>query len=252
MTSCAYTFAMRIRNVLPLATLAALLIAAAPAKPPAEDVPHLLRRQSQELMDAITNGTPQVWDRYLDAGMRLTAEDGKVSTKPEIVKDIHPLAAGVSGTIVVTDFHVTVHGNVALTNYIADEHETYHGQELHCQYRSTDTWLKRGNDWKLIGSQVLALKTDPPAITLPNEQLESYAGIYTLSPDISYEIRVNDGKLEGQRNGRPAEQLLAEVADVLFVPGSPRYRKIFRRDATGRVTGFVERREAWDLVWTRK
>jgi hypothetical protein len=243
---------MRIRNVFLLATLAAPLFAATPPKAATEDVPRLLHRQTQELMDAITNGTPKVWERYLDEGMRLTAEDGKVSGKAEIVKDIRPLAAGVSGKIAVIDFHGTVHGKVAVTNYVADEHENYHGQELYCQYRSTDTWLERGGEWRLIASQVLALRTDPPAIALPNEQLESYAGVYALSPDISYEIRVNGGKLEGQRNGRAAEPLLAEAADVLFVPGSPRYRKIFRRDASGHVTGFVERREAWDLVWTRK
>jgi len=35
------------------------------------------------------------------------------------------------------------------------------------------------------------------------------------------------------------------------VPGKPRYRKIFPRDAAGKITGFAERREAWDIVWTR-
>jgi len=38
---------------------------------------------------------------------------------------------------------------------------------------------------------------------------------------------------------------------MLFVPGKPRYRKVFQRDSQGRVTGFAERREAWDLDWTR-
>lgn len=240
---------MRFRHALLLASIAAVCLAAAPRQP---DASARLQRQTQELMDAITNGTPKVWERYLDEGMRLTAEDGKVSGKSEIVKDIRPLPAGVSGTIAVTDFHAVLHGEVAVTNYVSDEHETYHGQQLHCQYRSTDTWLRRAGEWRLIASQVLALRADPPAIALPAERLESYAGLYELSPDIHYEIRVTGGRLEGKRNGRPAEPLLAEAADVLFVPGSPRYRKLFQRDANGRVTGFLERREAWDLVWTRK
>lgn len=242
---------MRSRNLLLLAVVAAPLFAATPPKP-AADVSQLLQRQTQELLDAITNGTPQVWDKYLDEKVQFTAEDGSLAGKAKMVEQIKPLAAGVSGDIDVTDFHATVHGNVAVTTYVSDEHETYHGQQLHCQYRSTDTWLKTGGNWRLIGSQVLALRTDPPAIALTAEQLASYAGVYQLSPDIRYEIRVKDGKLEGQRHGRAAEPLLVETADVLFVPGSPRYRKIFRRDADGRVTGYVERREAWDLVWTRK
>jgi hypothetical protein len=73
-----------------------------------------------------------------------------------------------------------------------------------------------------------------------------------LTPTITYEIRLKDGRLEGQQTGRKTEPLKAEVADVLFVPGKPRYRKIFQRGSDGRITGFAERREAWDLNWTRK
>lgn len=218
---------------------------------PAEDVPATLQRQTQELVDAVSSGSAAVWDRYLDDGARITAEDGKVSTKAEMVKDIRPLPAGVSGTIAVTDFKAVVHGPVAITNYVDDEHETYHGHKLHCQFRVTDTWLKTEAGWKLIASQVLALRDDPPAVTLPAAQLDAYVGRYALAPEIAYEIRRKDGTLEGHRNGRPAEPLLAEAPDVLFVPGSPRYRKIVQRDAEGRVSGIIDRREAWDLVWTR-
>jgi hypothetical protein len=45
--------------------------------------------------------------------------------------------------------------------------------------------------------------------------------------------------------------LLVEVRDVLFIAGQPRIRKIFQRDTAGRITGFVDRRENWDLVWRR-
>jgi hypothetical protein len=38
---------------------------------------------------------------------------------------------------------------------------------------------------------------------------------------------------------------------VLFAPGQPRSRKVFQRDAGGRITGFADRREARDVVWTR-
>jgi hypothetical protein len=46
--------------------------------------------------------------------------------------------------------------------------------------------------------------------------------------------------------------LKVELADCLFVPGQTRLRKIFQRDAQGRITGFVERRESWDVQWTRQ
>jgi hypothetical protein len=41
------------------------------------------------------------------------------------------------------------------------------------------------------------------------------------------------------------------LADALFTPGQPRTRKIFTRDANGRITGFASRREERDVVFTR-
>lgn len=45
--------------------------------------------------------------------------------------------------------------------------------------------------------------------------------------------------------------MAVELPDVLFAPDQLRIRKIFQRDAAGRITGFVDRREGGDLVWRR-
>jgi len=99
---------------------------------------------------------------------------------------------------------------------------------------------------------VTALRDDPPAITLPTAKLDDYVGVYTLTPEVTYTIRRGSDGLTGERAGRKPEPLKVEVADCLFVPGQPRLRKIFQRDGDGRVTGFVERRESWDIVWRRQ
>jgi hypothetical protein len=217
----------------------------------AEDVPGLLRRQSQELLDAVTAGAAAVWDTYLDEKAIYTAEDGTVLTKSQLVEQVRPLPAGISGTIRVLEFHAVVHGAVAIASYLIDEHEDYYGRQLHCQYRNTDTWLQTPAGWRLIAGQVLALRTDPPALDLNARQIEEYSGRYALNSEIRYEIGPQSGGLEGQRTRRAAEILLLEAPDVLFVPGKPRYRKVFLRGPDGRITGFAERREAWDIRWTR-
>jgi hypothetical protein len=38
---------------------------------------------------------------------------------------------------------------------------------------------------------------------------------------------------------------------VFFIRGDPRIRKIFQYNANGEVTGFIERRESWDIVWNK-
>lgn len=216
-----------------------------------EDVPAILEHQTQDMLDAVSAGSSAIWDRYLDPKAVYTDEDGTVSTKAQLVEQIKPLPQGVSGALKAIDFRAAVLGNIAVATYIADEQEVFHGHQLHCQYRTTDTWRKTREGWRLIGSQVLALRTDPPPVTLSEQQIAEYVGRYALSPAKVYEIRMKDGGLEGQEAGRPAEVLRAELADLLFVPGKLRYRKVFQRASDGRITGFAERREAWDLVWTR-
>lgn len=234
---------------------AALVLAAhtvSPAGPADDGVTETLKRQTQELLDAITSGTPAVWERYLDPAVSYTTEDGLLRSKREMVDDVRPLPKTISGEIAVTEFKASVHGAVAVTTHVDDEHETFHGQRIHCQYRTTDTWLRTPAGWRLIGSQVIALRTGPPAVTLTPAEMDGLVGRYTLAPDLHYEIRRDGRVLTGRQTGRKPDTLRAETRDVLFVPGRPRYRKVFRRDDEGQVAGFAERREAWDLVWVKE
>ena len=96
---------------------------------------------------------------------------------------------------------------------------------------------------------MLALRDDPPHVALPAAALDQYVGSYSLTPEVTYTIRRDGDGLVGQRTGRKPETLRPEVADYFFVPGQPRLRKVFQRDATGRIAGFVERRETWDIAW---
>jgi hypothetical protein len=72
-----------------------------------------------------------------------------------------------------------------------------------------------------------------------------------MTNEIVASIRCESDGLVVERQGRPARHFKAELADVFFEPGEPRTRRIFVRDRLGRVTGFVDRREARDLQWTK-
>ena len=155
----------------------------------ADDTAAILERQTQELMDAVTYGKADVWDRYMDASAIYTDENGSSIPKAQMVKDTKPLPPGVSGNIKVTEFKAVVQGSTAVTTHLDDEHEHFHGHELHCQYRITDTWIKTPQGWRLLGGQVLAVRTDPPSIQLTSQQMDEYVGRYSLTPEIIYEIR---------------------------------------------------------------
>jgi ketosteroid isomerase-like protein len=234
--------------------LAAALVAAAGCVPAAasDTLEEILQRQTQELLDAISAGDPAVWERSLDPAFRMMDETGEVLTRKQLVGEIRPMSAGVSGVLRVTELQVVDHGDFAVSTYVADENQSYHGQSLKCRYRTTDTWKKTPAGWRLAASQITALRADPPAITLPGGLLEEYAGVYRLTPAIAFEIRRTKDGLEGRQTGRDAMTLLAEAPDVLFAPGRPRYRYVILRGPDGKITGFAMRREAWDLVWKRE
>jgi hypothetical protein len=242
--------------MLTLIVLAVLDVLPAAAATPstqgsAEEITTILHRQTQELLDAVTAGDSTVWDRYLDANATYADEAGKVNTKGEIVSGIKPLPKGITGQLALTAFKVHTHGATAVATYVIDETETYFGQTIYAKYLNTDTWQRMPNGWRLIAVQTNALRSDPPAISLSQAKLAEYAGTYSLTPEITYTIRVEGDSLVGQRSGRPPQSLKAELPDLFFVSGQPRLRKVFQRGADGRVTGFVERRETWDVAWKR-
>src|SRR5579885_113592 len=211
----------------------------------------LLQSRTQQLYDAIAPGDTAPWQRYADDRASFTDENGTLRTRAQLLAGFAPLPPGLSGTIRVTDWKAVIIDKTTITTYVADEHENYHGQHLHALYRSTDTWVLEGRDWRLVAEQAIALQQDPPAVALPASLLDQYAGRYAAAPGFIYTISRNGDQLMGASGGGKPQALKADLADVLFTPGQPRVRKIFVRDAKGNVTGFLSRREGRDVVWTK-
>jgi hypothetical protein len=87
---------------------------------------------------------------------------------------------------------------------------------------------------------------------LPASQLAQYVGTYQLkNSEATYSLTLAHGVLIGTRDARKPATWNTEATDVFFITGDPRIRKIFQRDAQGKITGFIERRESWDIVWLK-
>jgi hypothetical protein len=237
--------------VLASLAIAPLGCATGPAVRAPDNTAAVLRAQTQALLDAVAAGDTAVWDRYLDPQMIYLSEAGEIETKQQLLDELKPLPAGITGKIELGRFDVVQFGDTAVVLHIDEEYENYFGHEIHAQYMNTATWRLGSAGWKLIAQQVHAALRDPPAIALPAAQLDEYVGAYRLTDAIGYAIRRDGDHLVGERTGRPPQPLQVEARDVLFVPGQPRSRKVFQRDSAGRITGFADRREARDIVWTR-
>jgi ketosteroid isomerase-like protein len=211
-----------------------------------------ITQYEQELSDAITNGLPSVWEKYLDPAVIYAEEDDSYKGKDGMVKEVHPLPSGLGGEIKVELLSYHEDGDTAVALFRQHEIERYYGQTIHASYLLSTVWKKRADGWRQIEGQVLAEKTDPPSIALPMVDLRKFAGVYKLKDsEPTYTLTLKDGKLMGARTGKTSSEWNAETRDVFFIKGDPRILKIFQYDATGRVTGFVERRESWDIVWNK-
>ena len=229
-----------------------LLLLAFAATPVLADDRVLLTQHEQQMADAIAAGGSAVWDKYLDPNAIYVEEDGSYKGKAAVLKEIKPLPKGLSGTIKVDLLSYSEDGDTAVALFRQNETEHYYGQTIHASYLTNTVWKKRSSGWKQIAGQILAERTDPPAMTVPAERLAQYAGTYRLKDSAPmYTLSVGNGELRGARNGRKPAMWKMEAPDVFFIPGDPRIRKIFRRDSQGRITSFVERRESWDIVWLK-
>jgi hypothetical protein len=208
-------------------------------------------QRSQALLDAYAPGDRKVWDDALALDAVYVDENGTIMNRDQFLKQLEPLPAGASGSIQIRSYSVHFSGALATVVHTDDEQENYHGQTLFARYLTTETWRSESGEWTLHLIHVYAELKDPPAISLPPEVLKQYAGRYSGGNDLVYVVEWTGKQLMGGRQGGTMKPLLAEVRDVLFIAGQPRTRKIFQRDAEGNITGFVDRREARDLVWHR-
>lgn len=101
-----------------------------------------------------------------DAGGRVSgyATTGLVFTKTVQSGDT---ASGTParGPLVLRDFVVRRSGDVAVATFFHDRDTNYSGQVLHETYRSSESWILRGAEWKMISSQGSLLQSDPIAVT---------------------------------------------------------------------------------------
>lgn len=222
------------------------------ASPVLADDRSIITQYEQQLVDAVTDGKPEVWVKYLDPDVIYAEEDDTYKGKDAMVKEIKPLPKGLGGNIKVALLSFHEDGDTAVALFRQIETEYYYGQTIHANYLTNTVWKKRADGWKQIEGQVLAEKTDPPSITLPAGDLGKFAGTYKLrNSEPTYTLTLADGKLMGGRPGKPPSQWNAETRDMFFIKGDPRIRRIFQYDEHGNVTGFIERRESWDLVWDK-
>jgi hypothetical protein len=208
---------------------------------------------TQQLMDALGDGKPEVWQRVLADDVLITDEFGRRQDKAEAVKGIHPLPSGMSGSIELRDAHVRAYGDTAVIDCEAYERETVFGQKLVVRYLFTSTYVRRAGAWRLVAMQDVTLPTPPPALAVSELALGDYPGTYRYGPERAFFIARSGDHLEQRTRADGAAHALDAIAKDVFMGGDDEKNLlIFRRDAAGKVIELIERRKFNDLHLRRE
>jgi hypothetical protein len=198
-----------------------------------------------------------------DAGGRIT---GYVSRSPGLGNVVftksesrtQPDASSVPpatispGPLTLREFIVHQFGDVAVATFLHDRETKIGSQVAHATYRSSETWIKRGSEWKMISSQGCEIQSDPPSVALAPDVLDGEVGTYRSGPQFSVAIRRDGTRLIASMNGGAVVfPLVAQARDVFFTPGSPLESFIFQRGTDGKVTGCVERYAECDFAFRK-
>jgi len=203
----------------------------------------------QCLANALTVDTI-VWSKYLDKNWHIVDDDGSVSSKQEFLQTFKPFPKEISISVKVTRPVFSFHENIAVIQYVADEHETAYGQQLHTTYGTMDVWYKKGQSWLMLSMQDFEIPALPPTITTNQAIIRPYIGTYQLLEGKTAIIFLKNDTLFIQKGAGKPVALFAETANVFFRKEDARGRKIFVTAADGNMV-MLERRNGQDLVWKK-
>jgi hypothetical protein len=226
-----------------------LVVAANAAESPQSQPPAAFFREiDQRLMDAWATGDRRTWQEYLDDAAIYVDEDGSVFSKRELLTHVAPLPKGYTTRFTVTDHRTVMHDRQAVTTHLDIENLEVFGQSITPRLRATESWHLTNAGWRITSVQVLALPSDPRFQPLSSKELDQYAGSYALAAGRIITLTPVGDTLKMMPSG---VMLFSETRDVFFIKGRPRERKIFLRSKDGSITGFADRREGHELLWSR-
>lgn len=221
-----------------------------PAQAPA-DASATLVEASRARLRAIDTGDRAAFGAGLDPDGLFTDEDAVVRTGVALVEEIRPLPPGYVGRLELREPRLRISGDLAVLTYDIAERLDLFGQRLNTRYHTTDVYRQAGGAWTLMASHTSVIPSELPRVAVAPDRLAGYAGAYRLGNGPRAQVRLDGDRLLFEREGRPAQELVPTGVDRFGWADHPRTERFFRRDASGRIDAFVDRRDNNDLVWRR-
>lgn len=131
-------------------------------------------------------------------------------------------------------------GDVALVGYQRVDRRTLGGYESTARWRALDVFAWRGRRWQLVRHTQSWLVAPVTQFALDSAAMQPFVGRYAVAPGYVDDVHWERGRLVATITGFPPGAPLVPVGASVFSPDGTGALIAFERDATGRVTGYVQ------------
>ena len=205
-------------------------------------------------MDAVVPGDQTLWKLYsLAEDALFFDEKGRAMDKQALLEDLKPMPKGYSGTIKVTDSIGPVRAKCSdLELRTRTRRRQSSGSSFNARYGTTDTWLYRNGQWQIAASQVLRYYEDPAIGTVADKMHEGRGGHLRISSAADVIVVTRRWGRNCSHNATMGSRCgyCRSLRIWVFRVGAEG-RRLFRRDAAGKVMMLVDRRNNEDVLWKK-
>jgi hypothetical protein len=184
------------------------------------------------------------------------ATGGQVVTRSELIAAIARAPSSAVVTYGVDSAHVEIVGRVAMVDYRLTDRRRFGGYARAFVSRGTDTFIERDGEWRLTRRTQTWIVSPPATITLGPTALRAFVGRYEHGSGFVDDVRLEGGELVATSSAEAAAALpgahLRPVSDDAFSPDGVAPLIVFERDASGRVTGYVQQSPDGSVVRARR
>jgi ketosteroid isomerase-like protein len=200
---------------------------------------------------AIRRGDAQVYESFFDADCVVTGDNGSL-VKPaniagEWASDRQFGFTYTGGDPI--DIQVHVYGEVAVASFRTDLDLDRGGQKTFESARFTDVFTRRSGHWLLVVHDEIPIpNARRVAVKVEPNVFDTYAGEYQITPAYIIKVKREGDKLMDQWPGDTGYTEDVPVSETTFVARGESGEAIYVKDQSGKVTHFILRNGAGDLI----
>lgn len=203
-----------------------------------------IKRAIRERFDAYARKDAVGWSRFVAdecfcASLTKAAIQQEIAARPSNIKSWY-------GDIM--DFQVHVYKDTVVARYRVTEFTELGNQKVSVRQWRTETYVRRGGVWLLVGGAESIIPQDPDIAKIDAKIYDAYVGQYEYAPGVIDTVTRDRERLLVQAAGQEEKEEVFPENETTFFGKGQDWRLIFVKNEQGRVTALRFRQSGRDYV----